>query len=445
MAVSALDSILHGGLLSDPDAAALFADAAEARAMLDFEAALARAEARCGVIPDDAAEAIATAAQALEPDLDALGAEEARSGVSVPALVTQLRRTAGAEAGQYVHWGATSQDAIDTALVLRLRSLCDLLDARLAALAGALAEQAEAHRGTVMAGRTRSQQASPTTFGLKIAGWLAPLVRHRARLAELRPRLLVVQLGGAAGTLAALGDDGVAVMEALAGELDLGCPPMPWHGQRDGVGELAGWLALVTGTLGKMGQDLVLLAQTEVGEVRAGEGGASSTMPHKSNPVAAEMLVALARLNAGLAGTMHQAAIQEHERGGPGWTVEWAALPQMAVAAAAALRHAEALARVLEVDAERMAANLAASNGLVLAEAASFALAAHMPRADAQAIVKAAGIEAAAADGHLMDVLAGKTLDVPVDWAALKDPASYLGAADGLIDRVLDSHKVGPR
>jgi len=437
MAVSALDSILHGGLLSDPEAAALFADAAEARAMLDFEAALARAEGRCGVIPEEAAEAIATAAQALEPDLDALGAEEARSGVSVPALVTQLRRVAGAESGQYVHWGATSQDVIDTALVLRLRSLCDLLDARLAALAGALAEQAEAHRGTVMAGRTRSQQATPTTFGLKVAGWLAPLVRHRARLAELRPRLLVVQLGGAAGTLAALGQDGVAVMKALAEELGLDCPPMPWHGQRDAVGELAGWLALVTGTLGKMGQDLVLLAQTEVGEVRAGEGGGSSTMPHKSNPVAAEMLVALARLNAGLVGAIHQAAIQEHERGGPGWTVEWAVLPQMAVATAAALRHAEVLARTVEVDAERMAANLEASNGLVLAEAASFALAAHMPRAEAQAMVKEAAAEAAAAGRHLMDVLVSKNLGAPVEWEALRDPAAYLGSADVLVDSVL--------
>jgi len=437
MAVSALDSILHGGLLSDPEAAALFADAAEAQAMLDFEAALARAEARCGIVPEKAAEAIAASAQGLEPDLESLGAEEARSGVSVPALIAELRRAAGGEAGQYVHWGATSQDAIDTALVLRLRSLCDLLDHRLTVLAGALAGQAEAHRGTVMAGRTRSQQATPTTFGLKAAGWLAPLVRHRARLAELRPRLLVVQFGGAAGTLAALGQDGVAVMKALAEELGLDCPPMPWHGQRDAVGELAGWLALVTGTLGKMGQDLVLLAQTEVGEVRAGEGGGSSTMPHKSNPVAAEMLVALARLNAVLVGAIHQAAIQEHERGGPGWTVEWAVLPQMAVATAAALRHAETLARTVEVDAERMAANLEASNGLVLAEAASFALAAHMPRAQAQAMVKEAAAEAAAAGRHLMDVLASKNLGAPVEWEALRDPAAYLGSADVLVDSVL--------
>lgn len=438
MTVSPFDSAIYGPLLSDGEAAALFTDVAQARAMLTFEAALARAQARVGIVPQEAAAHIDRAARSLEPDLDALGAESGRTGVPVPRLVADLRTAAGEDAGGFVHWGATSQDVIDTGLVLRLRELLNLLDGRLATLSERLAACADEYGDTVMAARTRSQQATPTTFGLKIAGWLAPLVRHRARLAELRPRLLAVQFGGASGTLAALGDNGVAVAEALADELGLHAPAMCWHTQRDGVAELAGWLGLVTGTLGKMGQDLMLLAQSEVGEAQAGESGGSSTMPQKSNPVAAEMLVALARLNAGLVGTVHQAMVQEHERGGPGWTVEWATLPQMAVATAAALRHAQAVADTLKPDAVRMAANLEASNGLLLAEAASFALSAHMSRADAQALVRDACMETARDGTHLMDVLAARS-DAPVDWQALKDPAGYVGAARQLIDRVLAS------
>ena len=325
---------------------------------------------------------------------------------------------------------------MDTGLVLRLRDALALLTGRLDAMIAALAAQAEAHRGVVMAARTRAQQATPTTFGLKIATWLAPLIRHRERLSELRPRLLVVQFGGASGTLAALGDMGIRVMEALAAELDLAAPPLPWHTQRDGLAELAGWLSLVSASLGKIGGDLTLLAQSEVGEVRAGAAGGSSTMPQKANPVGAETLVALARFNAGLLSVLHQAVPQSQERDGVGWTLEWLTLPQMAVATGAALRHAQALLESLEVDAARMRANLEAANGLILAESASFALAGHMPGPEAQALVKAACAEAAAAGRHLIDLLAERT-DAPVDWQALRDPAAYLGDSDVLIDRVL--------
>ena len=436
MSLSPLDGALYADLLSDAELVARFDDAAQIRAMLEVEAALALAEAKAGVIPDAAAKHIAKVARKLEIDPAALAAGTAKDGIPVPALVEELRRAVGEDSAPYVHWGATSQDIIDTGLVLRLRAALDIQASRLDALIAALADQAEAHRGTVMAARTRAQQATPTTFGLKIAAWLAPLIRHRKRLGEIRPRLLTVQFGGASGTLAALGDKGVRVMEALAAELDLAVPPLPWHTQRDGLAELAGWLSMVSASLGKIGGDLVLLAQSEVGEVRAGQAGGSSTMPQKANPVGAETLVALARFNAGLLAAVHQAVPQAQERDGVGWTLEWLTLPQMAVATGAALRNARTLIESLEVDAARMRGNLEAGNGLILAEAASFALAAHMPRPEAQALVKAACAEAAASGRHLMDVLEART-DAPVDWQALRDPAAYLGDADALIDRVL--------
>ncbi|MDR6293322.1 3-carboxy-cis,cis-muconate cycloisomerase [Inquilinus ginsengisoli] len=440
MTVSPFDSALTGPLLSDAETAALFTDRTVLRTMLKVEAALAEAQARCGVIGAGAASAIAAAAGALDPDPAALAARTAEDGVPLPALVATLRQavaaSAGDEAAQAVHWGATSQDIIDTGLVLRLRRAIGILDGRIAALVTALAGLADAHRGTVMPGRTRSQQATPISFGLKVAGWLAPLLRDRDRLRELKPRLLLLSFGGASGTLGALGGDGIAVEAALAEVLDLAVSPMPWHAQRDGIAEFAGWLALVTGTLGKIGRDLILLAQNEVAEVRPGAGGGSSTMPQKSNPVGPEALVALARFNAGMVGQLHHAMLHEHERDGAAWQIEWLALPQMLVATGAALNHAVALSGSLKVDAVRMAAQLEASHGLLLAEAASFALSAHMPRPEAQRLVKAAATRATATGRHLFDLLA-ETSDVPVDWPALRDPARHLGAADAFIDRVL--------
>ncbi len=446
MTVSPLDSALFGKLFSDHELAPLFDDRAQIQAMVAVEVALAAAEAKVGVIPRPAAEAIASAANGADIDPSSLAEGTASAGVPVPALVDALRQRVGGEAARYVHWGATSQDIVDSALVLRLRSALDIFDRRLQALVARLAILADRHRATVMVGRTRSQHAVPTTFGLKVAGWLAPVLDHRDRLAELRPRLLTLSFGGAAGTLAALGDGGLGVAEALAEELGLGLPPMPWHTRRDGLAELGGWLSLVTGSLGKLGLDIALLAQSEVGEVREGGGpgfGGSSTMPQKANPISSEVLITAARMNAGLLATLHQAMAQEHERGGPGWQLEWLTLPQMVVLTGAALRHGQTLADHMEVDGARMAANLAASNGLVLAEAATFALADHMARPEAQALVKSACAQAAAAGRHLMDVLA-ETTTAPLDWASLKDPANYLGAADVFIDRVLERTTMDP-
>jgi 3-carboxy-cis,cis-muconate cycloisomerase len=436
MTTSPFDSAVFGPLFGDPAMAALLADDAQVRAMLTVEAALARVQGRLGLIPADAAARLAEVADCLEPDLAAIGAGTARDGVPIPALIKALREGVGARAAAYVHWGATSQDIIDTGLVLRLKEALTLLSGRLEAVIAALTAQAAAHRGLVMAARTRSQIATPTTFGLKVATWLAPLLRHRDRLAQLRPRLEVVQLGGAAGTLAALGDHGIAVMEGLAAELGLAAPPLPWHGQGDTMAELGGWLSLLTGSLGKMGEDLVLLGQAEIGELTVGGGGGSSTMPNKSNPVAAETLVALARFNAGMVGTLHQSLIQRHERDGAAWPLTWLALPPMLMATAGALGHAVRMASGLAPDAARMAENLDATHGLVLAEAATFLLAHHMPRPEAQRLVAAACKEATASGRHLFDVLAGQTR-APIDWQAEKDPARHVGAAEALVKRLL--------
>ncbi len=443
MSVTPFDSAILGPLLSDPELAALLDDRAQIRAMLAFEAALARAEARVGVIPAAAAEAIGEVAETLEIDPAVLAEGTARDGIPVPALVAALRRAVGAgavgaAAAPYVHWGATTQDAMDTGLVLRLERALDIMEDRLDLLAGRLAELADAERHTPMLARTRGQQATPTCFGLKAAGWLAPLQRHLDRLEELAERFGVLSFGGAAGNLSALGGNGPAVEAALAAELDLAVPAMPWHSQRDSVIELGCWLGLVAGSLGKMAGDILLLCQNEVGELReTGEGGGSSTLPQKQNPVRAEAVAALARHAAGLAGQLQQAAFHNHERDGVAWQLEWLVLPQLVMATGAALRQALELLDGLEIDRARMRANIEATDGLAFAEAASFALAAHMPRPEAQALVKAACRTVLDEGGQLIELLA-ETCDAPVDWEALSDPESQLGAAEAFIDRVLE-------
>jgi 3-carboxy-cis,cis-muconate cycloisomerase len=268
------------------------------------------------------------------------------------------------------------------------------------------------------------------------------LIRHRQRLAEMKPRLLVLQLGGAAGTLAAMGERGTAVQEALAAELALGLLPMPWHTQRDSLAELAGWLSLVSSSLAKMAQDVILMAQSEVGEARESADpsrGGSSTMPHKRNPVTSELIITAARTNASLLSAMHQAQVQEHERATHGWQMEWLALPQMIGLTAAALKKAQFISENLVVDEARMAHNVAASNGLMLAEAVTFALApTYMSRADAKRTVRAACLKAVEENRHLIDVLR-EQIDLPLDWENLRDESAYFGVAETFIDSVLDA------
>ena len=445
--MSVLDSTIFGPLFGDEVINGHFSDQAYIRALVDVEIALARAEARVGVIPTTAAEQIA-AAKADKIDIAALAKGTLRSGFPIIALVQELRKQVGADAAPYVHWGATTQDIMDTACVLQMRSAIELMRGRVTAIVKGLSALAERHRSTVLAGRTHSQQALPVTFGLKAAGWLAPLLRHLERLAEIESRLLVVQFGGAAGTLAALGDKGLAVMQALAKELKLAVPVMPWHAQRDSLVEFAGWLSLVTGSLAKMAQDIILMAQSEVGEVgesgEQGRGG-SSTMPQKSNPITSELILAAARTNAGLLAALHNAQIQEHERGTHGWQVEWLTLPQMIMLTGGALKHAVYLAENLQVDAAAMSANIANANDVILAEAAVFALAHTMPRPQAEALVKNACVTAVAENTPLVEVvrrLVGDSIPTgAVDWQALARPENYLGEAANFIDAVLQQAK----
>ena len=441
-----LDSKIFGPLFGDSEINELLTDEAYVRALVEVEIALARAETRLAIIPSSAGEQISNAAQWNKIDLAVLAQGTARSGVPIIALVQELRKTVGTEAAPYVHWGATTQDIMDTAWVLQLRSAIKLYKKRLVELARHLSELANRHRVTVLAARTHGQQALPVSFGLKAAAWLAPLIRHAERLDEISPRLLVVQFGGAAGTLAALGDKGLAVMHGLADELNLNAPVMPWHAQRDNLVEFAGWLSLLTGSLGKMAQDIILLAQTEVGEVSesAEEGrGGSSTMPQKSNPITSELILAAARTNASLLSALHQAQVQEHERATHGWQVEWLTLPQMIVLTGGALKHALYLAKNLQVDPGKMRENITRADDVILAEAAVFALAKTMPRAKADELVKrACGIAVSQRKpliGIVRNLAANIISDDTVDWQALAAPENYLGETEKIIDRVLKS------
>ena len=342
MTYSAFDHPVLGALLGDEEIAAFFTFEADLAAMLAFEAALARAEAAHGLIPTEAAGAISQACGHFVANRADLAAGVARDGVVVPTLIAQLRAAVGAPHASHVHRGATSQDVIDTSLTLRLKGVCGVFDSRLAALIQTLGEL-DARDGAVrLMGRTRMQRALPITAHDKLRGWTEPLRRHRERLAALTPRLLVVQFGGAVGTRADLDGKGDAVAAELARDLGLADPPC-WHVERDAIGEFASWLSLVCGSLGKIGQDAALMAQNEISEISLSGGGGSSAMPHKVNPVGAEVLVALARFAAGQAGTLHQALVAENERSGAAWTLEWLTLPPLVAATGAAFRHAATL------------------------------------------------------------------------------------------------------
>jgi 3-carboxy-cis,cis-muconate cycloisomerase len=333
--ISPFDHPLLAGLLGDAEMAALLGIEAELAAMLRFEAALAEAEAELGLVPAESGSAIAGTLAGFRSDIEALGGGTARDGVVVPELVRQIRQAVGEPHSNHVHFGATSQDVVDTAMVLRAGACLDLLEARLAALASDFGDLAHRLGDRPLTGRTRMQAAIPIRAGDRIESWRAPILRHLERLQAVRSSLAVVQFGGAAGTLDGFGDKGPALRSALAARLGLADAPQ-WQSQRDRFADLAGWLSLVTGTLGKFGQDVALMAQA--GEVELAGGGSSSAMAHKRNPVAAEMLVTLARYNAVQLSGMHHALVHEQERSGAAWTLEWMILPQMLMSAGASTR-----------------------------------------------------------------------------------------------------------
>jgi 3-carboxy-cis,cis-muconate cycloisomerase len=422
-------------------------DRARLQGMLEFEAALARAEAEVGLIPAQAAQRIGRKCRAELFDVGQLAQEAKKAGNTAIPVVSALSSLVGAEdpdAARYVHFGATSQDAMDTGLVLQLRQLARYLSGDVARLAKALARLAQSHKETVLPGRTWLQQASPVTFGLKAAGWLDAMQRHAARLAEVGARALVLQFGGASGTLASLGNRGLEVAEALSRELDLPLPALPWHAHRDRLAEFAAFLGLLAGTLGKMGRDLSLLMQTEVAEAfePPGEGrGISSAMPHKRNPVAAAVALAAATRAPGLVATMLAGMVQEHERGLGGWHAEWETLPELASLVAGSLRHLAEAMEGLEIDEAQMRANLGAKGGVALAEAAVAVLAPRVGRPQAHEIVGTASRRALDTGKTLLETLASDpavTAQVSrADLAAALEPSAYLGMATAFVDRVL--------
>ncbi|MGA7448361.1 MAG: 3-carboxy-cis,cis-muconate cycloisomerase [Terriglobales bacterium] len=429
----------------------VFSDAARLQRMLDFEAALARAEAQCGVIPPAAAQAIAAKCKVELIDAKSLATATALSLNPAIPLVKQLTALVAKddpEAARFVHWGATSQDANDTGLVLQIRQGLDVLQSDLDSLSVELAGLAQKHRSTLMAGRTLMQHALPTTFGVKVAGWLDAVTRHHERLVEVRRRAFNLQFGGAVGTLAALREKGREVASALAQELHLGIPAMPWHTQRDRIAEVATTLGLLVGTLGKIARDISLHMQTEIAEVfePAGEGrGGSSTMPHKRNPVSAAIVLSAATRVPGLVGTMLSAMVQEDERGLGDWHAEWETLPEIFRQTAGALRQMATIVPHLEIDAARMRHNLDATQGLIYAEGVTMAMGTHIGKSDAHRLVEGASRQARELGKHLREVLAqNPTVTERLTSAELDRlfaPENYLGAAEEFVDRVIDASR----
>ncbi|MGR3760333.1 class-II fumarase/aspartase family protein [Roseobacteraceae bacterium NS-SX3] len=428
MAASLFDSQLYGGLFTGGDAGRLFSDGAEVRAMLLVEGALAKAQGAAGIIPQDSAAAIGRAVMEVALDPGALRAATGQNGVPVPGLVTAFREGMNApEHAQYVHWGATSQDIMDTGLMLRLRQALALVEADLTATVQSLGSLARAHAELPMAARTYGQHATPTSFGAVAASWGAPLLSLLGELPGLRKDCLLVSLSGAAGTAGALGPKAPEIRAALARELSLGDPGRSWHTDRTPVLRIADWLVRVNLALGKLGEDCAALVQSGIREISLGGAGASSTMPQKQNPVAPSVLVALARQGAGLQQVLHGSAMQQHQRDGAAWFTEWMCLPQIVLGAAGGARTAKELAEGLAPDAAAMAAALKGSQGMIHAEALSFALAANMPRPEAQAAVKRLCKEAADSGKPLAELAAR---DFPeLDTAAVFDPARQLGHA----------------
>ncbi|WP_375414661.1 3-carboxy-cis,cis-muconate cycloisomerase [uncultured Bradyrhizobium sp.] len=442
-------SPLLAPLFSSAAMRAVCDDASTLQHMLDFEAALARAEAAAGVIPASAAGPIAKACKADAFDLSELADAATRSGnLAIPLIkaLTASVATTDPDAARYVHWGATSQDVTDTATMLSLRAALDALLPDLDRAIAGFAGLARRYRGTAAVARTWLQHALPMPFGLKLAEYAAALHRSRTRLERLRREALALQFGGAAGTLAALGDNGLRVAEKLARELKLPLPDAPWHTHRDRIADAASVFAILAGSCGKIARDVSLMMQTDVAEAfePSGEGrGGSSTMPHKRNPVAAATALAAATMAPNLAATIFAAQVQDHERSAGPWHAEWPTLPTLQLVTSGALAAIVDIAEGLEVDAVRMRLNLDATHGLIMAEAVTFALAKSIGKSDAHHLVEAAVKKAVAGKQHLREVLADDPTIVAYlgadEIAKLFEPMAYQGVSQALIDRLLKS------
>ena len=438
-----LDSILFRDAFGTPPMREVFSDFSLISRYVEVEIALAKAEARCGVIPPEAAAEIAGRADVSLLDFDLLRRETEIVGYPILPLVHQLVKQCG-EAGRYVHWGATTQDIMDSAVILQVRDGLSIIEADISALRGILADLSRRHRDTPMAGRTHLQQALPVTFGYKTAIWLAMFDRHAERLEQLKPRVLVGQFAGAAGTLASLGDRGFDVQTAFCQQLGLGVPVSTWHVARDGLAEVVNFLGLVTGSLGKIALDIMIMASTEFAELYepfVKGRGASSTMPQKRNPISSELMLAACKGVRQHAGLMLDAMVQDFERATGPWHAEWMAIPESFVLTAGALHQAKFALGGLIVDQNRMAENLDVSRGLIVAEAVMMGLAPQLGRQEAHDVVYDACRLANEKHLTLADALsANPQVSGRIDRATidrLTSPGNYLGLAPEMVDRVL--------
>ena len=445
MPTSLIDSVYYKDMFSSARMHALFCDEARFQGWLDFEAGLARAQARLGIIPQAAADEISARAKVENLDITAMKEEFDRVGFPIGPIVHQLAKAVSEQSARYVHWGSTTQDVIDSGMALQMRSGLNLLDEMLNDLQTVLATLAQRHRSTIMVGRTMQQQAAPITFGYKVAIWLAEVHRHRERLHGMRARVLVGQVAGAVGTNATLGERGLEVLRETMVELGLGQPAITWHVARDNWTEVTTLLALIGATMAKLGLEVAMLMRTEVGEVGepyvAGRG-ASSTLPQKRNPIVCQPLIAAGRMLREKAALAFDTMIQEHERGVGGMHLEWGLLPEAFVLAGGAIENALSILDGLVVDEARMAANLDMLKGMVMSEAVMMGLAPHLGRNQAHDVVYAAC--ARCADGSLSlreELLADERISAnlsPNQIDAMLDPAQYLGCAQAMVDQVLE-------
>ena len=444
MPATVVDSAIFGNIFSTETMRRVWSDENRTRKYLDVEAALARVQGRLGLIPAEAAEEIVRHCDIGQIDMDKLRQQTERIGYPVLGVVSQLNALCRDGLGEYCHWGATTQDITDTATVLQMRDAFELIEADLAAISAALAGLARRYRDTPMAGRSNLQQAVPVSFGYKMAGLRSAIERHRERLAQLKPRALVGEFAGAAGTLASLEKGALETQEGLMRELGLAQPVIAWHTIRDNIAEVGCFLGLLGGTLGKLSMDVKLLMQTEVAEVFepfAHGRGSSSTMPQKRNPISSCYIHAAVSVVRQHAAALMDAMVADHERSTGPWEIEWIVLPEAFCLIAGALRQSRALVEGLEVDEARMRANLDLTNGLVASEAVMMGLGRHLGRERAHDLVYDLCRDALKQNRPLLDLLAANAeITKHLDRAALArlcDPANYLGLAGVMVDRVL--------
>src|SRR5499426_3616145 len=448
MTATALDSAIFRDIFTSAEMRHVFSDEARTGYYLEIEAALARAQARLGIIPENAAREIVRQCRIENIDLARLKQQTERIGYPILGVVQQIVGLCADGLGEWCHWGATTQDITDTAAILQIRAALDLVEKDMEAIAKALADLSRRYRDTPMAGRSNLQQAVPLTFGFKTAALLAAMQRHRERLAQLRPRVLVGEFGGAVGTLASLGSDGLKVQAELMQELGLGQPDIAWHTLRDRIGEVACFLGLLTGTLGKISMDVKLLMQTEVAEVYEPfheARGSSSTMPQKRNPISSLYIHSTVALVRQHVAALLEAAVADHERSTGPWEIEWISLPEIFLLASGCLAQSRDLVAGLQVDEARMRANLDLTHGMIVSEAVMMGLGPKLGRQRAHDIVYDVCRKVDTTGRPLLDLL----LEDPgiagaatrAELAALTDPANYLGLAGEMVDRVLAEEK----